>query len=168
MADSELGAQADDQLSPQETRDAVAVLQTVLEKVGTGGSVSYHCTEFDRLGDTVGFAYRNRSLMIEYQTSANAAGDRPSPDATTGTLVELEDHAPLSDASTRYAGVESDLLDLVADTVPAVAARMALGPVTIWPVQDAPGLYRVGYDIGTEQFLYSVAFRLPPDTLQQH
>ena len=47
-------------------------------------------------------------------------------------------------------------------TAPVVEA---LEPVTVWPVANDPGLYRVGYEIRDKEFLYAVAFKIPATAL---
>jgi hypothetical protein len=34
--------------------------------------------------------------------------------------------------------------------------------VTVWPVSNEPGLYRVGFEVPSREFLYAVAFKIPP------
>lgn len=156
----------DDDLPEQQVESARSILASVIENATSGGSVPFRSTDFGHRGGALGFGYRNGSLMVEYQGDVQAAGSRPETDAATGDLVELDDHTPLSAAGAAYETIERVTLELIADTVVGSPDPTALEPVTVWPVANEPGLYRVGYQIPTREFLYSVAFKIPPTALQ--
>jgi hypothetical protein len=104
--------------------------------------------------------------MVEFQASVNAAGAHPDTTAATDELMQLDDYTPLSEAGEEYAAVERSAIGVVVDTVANIPDREALEPVTVWPVTDDPGLYRVGYEIRDKEFLYAVAFTIPATALE--
>jgi hypothetical protein len=163
MADSnEVG---EDHPSDEHRESARSILESVIDNAAPGGSVAYRSTEFGSSGGALGFGYRNGSLMVEYQDGVNAADGRPETTAASAELIELDDHTPLSNASQTYATLERSALQLIADTVTGASEPEALEPVTVWPVSNEPGLYRVGYEIPSREFLYAVAFKIPPSAL---
>jgi hypothetical protein len=105
-------------------------------------------------------------VMVEYQADVNAADARPDTTAATSELMELNDHTPLSAAGEPYAAVQRSAVELVADTVAGAPDAAALEPVTVWPVTNDPGLYRVGYEVPSREFLYAVAFKIPPSAME--
>ena len=152
--------------SAAQQESARSLLETVIETANPGGTVPFRSTGYGPSGGELGFSYRNDSLMVEYQTVANAADSVPDVTAASSELIELNDHAPLPAAGEPYGAVESSALELVADTVIGTAAGEALEPVTIWPVANDPGLYRVGYENQEKEFLYAVAFKIPLEAMQ--
>jgi hypothetical protein len=151
------GGPSEDQLA-----SARSILGSVMDDATPGGSVPFTSTEFGPGGGKLGFGYRSGSLMTEYQDDANAADAHPDPTLAASDLMELDDHTPLSDAGTEYAAVERTVLELTADTVTGTPNPESLEPVTVWPVSNEPGLYRVGFEVPSREFLYAVAFKIPP------
>ena len=155
-----------EQPSAAQQESARSLLETVIETADPGDTVPFRSTRYGPSGGELGFSHRNGSLMVEYQTVANAADSVPDVTAASSELMELNDHTPLPAAGEPYRAVESSALELVADTVVATAAREALEPVTVWPVANDPGLYRVGYETQENEFLYAVAFKIPLEAMQ--
>ena len=155
-----------EQPSAAQQESARSLLKTVIETADPGGTVPFRSTGYGPSGGELGFSYRNWSLMIEYRTEANAADGHPDTAAAASELMELNDHTPLPAAGEPYRAVESTALELVADTVAAAAAREALEPVTVWPVANDPGLYRVGYETQENEFIYAVAFKISLEATQ--
>jgi hypothetical protein len=154
------GTPSDDQ------RDAArSILESVIDNAAPGGSVPYRSTAFGPGGGALGFGYRSGSLMVEYQDDVNAADDSPATTAATAELVELDDHTPLSNAGTDYVTLQRSILELIAETVTGTPDPQALEPVTVWPVANEPGLYRVGYEVPSREFLYAIAFKIPASAL---
>lgn len=152
---------------PDHQRESArSILQSVIDSAGPGGSVPFRSTDFGDTGGDIGFGYRSGSLMVEYQDDVNAADTRPDTTVATSDLMELDDHTPLSAAGEPYATLQRNVLELIAETVTGSPDAAALEPVTVWPVANEPGLYRVGYEIPTREFLYAGAFRIPPSALQ--
>ena len=150
---------------PEDQRDAArSLLASVIDNVTPTEDVPYCSTEFGR-GGALGFGYRRGSLIVEYHAEVNAAEVIPETNAATAELVELDDHTPLSNAGAPYAAIERTALELVTDAVTGEPNPEALEPVTVWPVANEPGLYRVGYEVPTREFLYAVAFKIPPSAL---
>lgn len=140
-------------------------LESVIDAAAPGASVAFRSTDFGPGGGALGFSYRNGSLTVEYKTAVNAADGHPDTTAATNELAELNDHTPLSRAGEEYAAVERSAIEAVADTVADIPGKEALEPVTVWPVTNEPGLYRVGYEIRDKEFLYAVAFKIPATAL---
>lgn len=164
MADSNglgAGGPTDEQRSA-----ARSILEDVIERAAPGGTVPFRETDFGPSGGVIGFSYRNGSLMVEYQADVDAADDRPSASAAAGDLVELDDHTPLSEAGGEWATVERSAMGLIADTVTGAPDESALAPVAVWPVANEPGLYRVGYETESHEFLYAIGLRIPPSALE--
>ena len=166
MTDRDAGGYRSGELSEAHREDARSLLEDVTEAADPGGAVPFRSTEFGPSSGELGFSYRNGSLMVEYQTEANAADSHPDTAAAASELMELNDHTPLPAAGRPYDAVESAALELVAGTVAAAPVVEALEPVTVWPVANDPGLYRVGYEIREKEFLYAVAFKIPSDAMQ--
>lgn len=156
----------DGDLPEHQVESARSILTSVIESAAPGGNVPFRSTDFGHRSGALGFGYRNGSLMVEYQGVVQAAGGRPDTQDATGDLVELDDHTPLSAAGAAYETIERVTLEQIADTVVGAPDPTALEPVTVWPVANEPGLYRVGYRIRSREFLYSVAFKIPPAALQ--
>ena len=151
---------------PEDQRDSArSLLESVLDNVTPTENVPYCSTEFGRSGGALGFGYRRGSLLVEYHAEVNAAEAIPETNPATAELVELDDHTPLSNAGAEYAALERSALELVTDAVTGEPNPEALQPVTVWPVASEPGLYRVGYEVPTREFLYAVAFKIPPSAL---
>lgn len=152
--------------APSEQQQAAArsILESVVDMVSPGATVPFESTDYGPSGE-LGFSYRNGSLMVEYQTDVDAADSPPDTAAAASELVELNDHTPLSAADEPYPAVERSAVELVAETVTDVPSADALEPVTVWPVANDPGLYRVGFEIRSKEFLYAVAFKIPPSAL---
>ena len=151
---------------PKDQRDAArSLLESVLDNVTPTETVPYCSTGFGRSGGALGFGYRRGSLLVEYNAEVNAAEAIPETNPATAELVELDDHTPLSNAGAPYAAIERCALELVTDAVTGEPNPEALEPVTVWPVANEPGLYRVGYEVPTREFLYAVAFKIPPSAL---
>jgi len=166
MTDRDAGGYRSGGPSEAHREAARSLLEEVTEAATPGATVPFRSTEFGPSGAELGFSYRNRSLMVEYQTEANAADGHPDTAAASSELMELNDHTRLPAAGRPYDAIESIALELVADTVAAAPVTEALEPVTVWPVASDPGLYRVGYEIREKEFLYAVAFKIPPDAMQ--
>ena len=166
MTDRDAGGYRSGELSEAHREAARSLLEDVIEAADPGGAVPFRSTEFGPWSGELGFSYRNGSLMIEYRTEANAADGHPDTAAAASELMELNDHTPLPAAGEPYRAVESTALELVADTVAAAAAREALEPVTVWPVANDPGLYRVGYETQENEFIYAVAFKISLEATQ--
>lgn len=165
MADS--NGLGDEGPTEEQHQAARSLLESVIEDASTpGATVPFRSTGFGPSGGELGFGYRDGSVMVEYQADVNAADARPNTAAASGDLLELDDHTPLSDAGTEWATVERTAMGLIADTVTGAPDESALKPVTVWPVANQPGLYRVGYEIPTREFLYAVAFKIPPAALE--
>jgi len=148
---------------PEGQREAAREkLESVIDAAAPGASVAFRSTDFGPGDGALGFSYRNGSLMVEYQAAVNAADGHPDTTAATNELMELNDHTPLSRAGEEYAAVARSAIDTVAD----IPGTEALEPVTVWPVTNEPGLYRVGYEIRDKEFLYAVAFKIPPAALE--
>lgn len=151
---------------PEQQREAArSLLESVIDAASPGGAAPFRDTDFGPSGGTLGFSYRNGSLMVEYRTDVNAADAHPDTTAATSELMELNDHTALSAAGEPYLAVERSAVELVAETVTGAADTSALEPVTVWPVTNDPGLYRVGYEIRSKEFLYATAFKIPPSAL---
>lgn len=163
MADS--NGLGDEGPSADQTQAARELLESVIDAVSPGATVPFRSTAFGPSGGSLGFSYRNGSVMVEYQVDVDAADSRPNTAAATGDLVELDDHTPLSDAGPEWTTVERSAIGLIADTVTGAPDESALEPVTVWPVTNEPGLYRVGYEIPNREYLYAVAFKIPPSAL---
>ena len=144
---------------------ARSILESVMDNATPGGSVPFSSTEFGPGGGALGFGYRSGSVMVEYQDDVNAADAHPDTTVASSELMELDDHTPLSNAGAPYAAIERSALELVTDAVTGEPNPEALQPVTVWPVANEPGLYRVGYEVPTREFLYAVAFKIPPSAL---
>jgi hypothetical protein len=166
MTNRDLENDGSERPSAAQQESARSLLESVIETADPGGTVPFRSTGYGPSGGELGFSYRNDSLMVEYQTVANAADSVPDVTAASSELIELNDHAPLPAAGEPYGAVESSALELVAGTVIGDAAREALEPVTIWPVANDPGLYRVGYENQEKEFLYAVAFKIPLEAMQ--
>ncbi|WP_254838169.1 hypothetical protein [Natronomonas marina] len=152
---------------PEQQREAArSLLESVVDTASPGATVSFRNTDFGPSNGTLGFSYRNGSLMVEYQADVNAADSHPDTTAATSELMELNDHTPLSAAGEPYAAVQRSAVELVADTVAGAPDAAALEPVTVWPVTNDPGLYRVGYEVPSREFLYAVAFKIPPSAME--
>lgn len=164
MADS--NGLGDEGPAEDQRRAARSLLESVIDAVSPGATVPFRSTEFGPSGAALGFSYRNGSVMVEYQADVDAADSSPNTAAATGDLVELDDHTPLSDAGPEWATVERSAMGLIADTVTGAPDESALAPVTVWPVTNDPGLYRVGYEIPSREFLYAAAFKIPPAALE--
>ncbi len=164
MADSNGMRNGD--LPEHHVESARSILASVIENAAPGGTVPFRSTEYGLRSGALGFGYRSGSLMVEYQGDVDAAGSRPDTTAASSDLVELDDHTPLSAAGEVYEVLERTALELIAETVVGSPDRSALEPVTVWPVANEPGLYRVGYEIPSREFLYSVAFKIPSSALQ--
>ena len=145
---------------------ARSILESVLDNATPGGSVPFNSTEFGPGGGALGFGYRSGSVMVEYQDDVNAAHAHPDTTVASSELMELDDLTPLSNAGTEYAALEGSVLELLAETVTGSQNPEALEPVTVWPVSNEPGLYRVGYDIPSREFLYAVAFKIPASAFE--
>lgn len=146
-------------------RDAVELLESVVESVTAGGPTPFRSVEFGPNGGELGFDVRRGSLIVEYQTRTNALEETPEFDATNGGLVDISEHVPLAEAGEEYAQVEDQVVDLVASAVPAVPVPEALDAVMVWPVPDEAGLYLVGFDTGRKKFIYAGGFRIPPSAM---
>jgi len=164
MADS--NGNGDGYLPAEQRESARSILRSVIESAAPGSNVAFRSTEFGSGGGRLGFGYRSGSLMVEYQDDVNAADSRPDTTLATSQLMELDDHTPLSAAGPPYDALERTALELIADTVTGSTEAAALDPVTVWPVANEPGLYRVGYEIPSREFLYAGGFRIPPSALQ--
>ena len=152
--------------SAHQRESARSLLESVIERVAPGATVPFRSTDYGPGNGSLGFSYRDGSLMVEYQAGVNAAGSVPETTGVADGLVELTDHAPLSAAGDPYDAVERSVIEDVTETVPTVPDAAALEPVTAWPVAGDPGLYRVGFEAGSVEFLYAVAFRIPPSALE--
>lgn len=146
-------------------RDALELLESVVESVTAGGPTPFRSVEFGPNGGELGFDVRRGSLIVEYQTRTNALDETPDFAATDGGLVDISEHVPLAEAGEAYAQLEADVVDLVASAVPAVPASEALDAVMVWPVPDEAGLYLVGFDTGRKKFIYAGGFRIPPSAM---
>jgi len=150
----------------RQRESARSLLESVVDTAAPGGTVEFRSTDYGPSNGTLGFSYRDGSLMVEYQDDVNAAGAHPDTTAASSKLMELNDHTPLSAADEEYAAVEQSVIELVAETVADVSDEAALEPVTVWPVANDPGLYRVGYEITEREFLYAVAFKILPSAMK--
>ena len=153
-------------LPNHQRESARSLLESVVERTAPGATVPFRDTNYGPENGSLGFSYRDGSLMVEYQANVNAADSLPETTGTGGGLVELADHTPLSAAGDPYDAVERSVIEDVTETVPAVPDATALEPVTAWPVAGDPGLYRVGFEASSVEFLYAVAFRIPPSALE--
>ena len=152
---------------PDHQRESArSLLESVVGRVAPGATVPFRDTDYGPGNGSLGFSYRDGSLMVEYQARVNAADTLPETTGVTDGLVELTDHAPLSAAGDPYDAVERSVIEDVTETVPTVPDAAALEPVTAWPVAGDPGLYRVGFEANSVEFLYAVAFRIPPSALE--
>ena len=165
MTDREPGGNGGEWPSAAQRESARSLLESVISTAAPGGTVEFRSTGYGPSGDELGFSYRNGSLMVEYKAAVNAADGHPDTIAATNELAELNDHTPLSRAGEEYAAVERSAIEAVADTVADIPGKEALEPVTVWPVTNEPGLYRVGYEIRDKEFLYAVAFKIPATAL---
>lgn len=164
MADS--NGVGNDGPSEAERQAARSLLESVITGASPGATVPFDSTAFGPAGGELGFSYRNGSVMVEYQADVNAADTKADSAAAAGELVELDDHTPLSNAGPAWATVERSVMGLIADTITGAPDESALEPVTVWPVANEPGLYRVGYEIPNREYLYAVAFKIPPSALE--
>ncbi len=155
----------DDRPPEGQRESARSLLESVVGSASPGATVPFRSTDYGPDDGSLGFSYRDGSLMVEFQATANAAGSLPETTGSGG-LVELSDHTPLSAAGDPYDAVERSVIDVVAGAVPTVPDASALEPVTAWPVAGDPGLYRVGFEADSIEFLYAVAFRIPPSALE--
>ena len=122
MTDRDAGGYRSGELSEVHRKAARSLLEDIIEAADPDGAVPFRSTEFDPLSGELGFSYRNGSLMIEYQTEANAADSHPDTAATASELMELNDHTPLPTAGRPYDAAESAALELVAATVAAASS----------------------------------------------
>ena len=152
---------------PDHQRESArSLLESVVKRVAPDATVPLRSTDYGPEDGSLGFSYRDGSLMVEYQTRVNAADTLPETTGVADGLVELTDHTSLSAAGDPYDAVERSVIEDITETVPAVPDATALEPVTAWPVAGDPGLYRVGFEAGSVEFLYAVAFRIPPSALE--
>lgn len=152
-------------ITEHQRQSAMEVLESLLEDIAGDGPANFRSVEYGSGSEELGFNARRGSVMVEFRTRANAADETPDMTQRMGGLVDLSDHTPLREAGEKYATLERDVIELVAETIPGVPSADALDPVTVWPVTSEAGLYRVGFDLQAKTYLYAAAFKIPASTM---
>lgn len=156
---------AGDVVPEQHQQAASELLESIGDEATGANSVGVRSTEYGPNGGELGFTYRRSTLTVEFQTGTNAAGSTPNIETAESGLVELDDNTPLGAAGERYALLEQQIIETVAEAVIGFPRGEELDPVTMWPVANDAGLYRVGYVPKHRDFLYAASFKIPASEL---
>ena len=82
MTNRDPESEGNERPSAAQQESARSLLETVIETADPGGTVPFRSTGYGPSSGELGFSYRNDSLMVEYQTVANAADSVPDVTAS--------------------------------------------------------------------------------------